>query len=130
MSGSQNTTLNLICDHLPECPHSSSVSKDQDYFRVMIDGTIKKENFIAKAYLPNAVKFGTPENCETCAISINPTPADAQALIQAIPAFRRGTIIKLEIKNVHGRIHDNSATHANWWHPKGFDPTTIARSHP
>jgi len=28
MTGSQNTTLNLICDHLPECPHSSSVSKN------------------------------------------------------------------------------------------------------
>jgi len=130
MSGVQNSTLKLICDHLTDCPHKSSVSKNQDYFRVMKDGVIKKENFIGTAYLPSAVKNKTPENCETCAVSINPTPADAQNLIQVIPAFRRGTIIKLEIKIDHGRIHDNTTYHANWWHPQGFDPTTIARSHP
>jgi hypothetical protein len=128
MNSNKNNTL--ICEHLPECPHLKSVSKVQDYFRVMINGQIETKNFIGKAYLPNAVKLKTPENCDTCAVSINPTPADAQGLIQSVPAFRRGTIIKLEIKAHHGLVHDNYPGHANWWHPKEFDPTTIARSHP
>lgn len=117
--------IRLTGSHLKDCPPQAAVSKTQTYFRVLVDGVLKKENFVPRAYLPPKGKF--KETCDNCALSLCPTVTDAESLIATVASFRNGKIASVAIEKDHGRIHDNRSNHSNWWHPEDFDPVKISR---
>lgn len=117
--------VRLIGSHLENCPPQEAVTKEQVYFRVLIDGDLKKENFIPRVNLPPVGRY--KETCGNCAVSLCPTEDHAKILIASIPSFRNGKIASVDIKREHGRVHDNKDNHSNWWHPEGFDVLTISK---
>ncbi|OFZ18513.1 MAG: hypothetical protein A2X94_00800 [Bdellovibrionales bacterium GWB1_55_8] len=89
----------------------------------MKSGRVEVANFQSQARLglkPNPV-------CSDLALSLCTTLAAAKGLMRRFKkGFGDGAIAKISLKEEHGVLLQDKATHVNWWHPVSLDPCVVA----
>ena len=110
-----------IGSDLDNCPPQEAKSIPGEYFRFVVSS------------LDNAFKsrfelgLHQSDSCEERAISLMLSRAAVEKKRIKYKAFKNAKLAILQITSEHGIILiDKPEIHANWWHPIGFDPATIA----
>ena len=114
--------LDLVGEHLPNCPPSEARPAEGRYFRFMRNGHLIADNFKSHVELGKVAATC----CKGHALSLVPgTLAAVKQRVAEQPFFRKYGLATLSLSFTHGKLHHDQECHASWWRPKDLSPTRI-----
>ncbi len=122
--------MSYIGGHLENCPLPRSKAAGGTYFRLLPSGTLCEQDFKSRARLCEEgedYRNVDTNKCEEHAVSLGTSYLALCNLKKKYKQkYAQAKIAKVVLNNTHGRIDQDSANHANWWHPVELNPVSIA----